>query len=109
MSDDEVPCKTHPNAPHGFLRNSSHTAGRYVCECENWEPPLDYGVTATIGGEDARYPLLVIQGDFGSRGYSVNTDTGELSRVCICHAWNADECCCGAWDEETTYEDEDDE
>lgn len=34
----EVPCKTHPDAPHGFLRNASHNEGRYVCECEHWEP-----------------------------------------------------------------------
>jgi hypothetical protein len=32
-------CKTHPDAPHGFLRNASHSEGRYVCECEHWEPP----------------------------------------------------------------------
>jgi hypothetical protein len=31
-------CKTHPDAPHGFLRNASHSEGRYVCECEHWEP-----------------------------------------------------------------------
>ena len=30
-------CNTHPSAPHGFLRNASHNAGRYVCECEHWE------------------------------------------------------------------------
>jgi hypothetical protein len=30
-------CNTHPNAPHGFLRNASHNAGRYVCECEHWK------------------------------------------------------------------------
>ena len=30
-------CKTHPSAPHGFLRNASHSEGRYVCECEHWE------------------------------------------------------------------------
>jgi hypothetical protein len=35
---DEVPCKSHPDAPHGFNRNSSHTLGRYVCDCEGWEP-----------------------------------------------------------------------
>jgi hypothetical protein len=34
----EVPCKTDPNAPHGFARNASHSADRYVCECEGWEP-----------------------------------------------------------------------
>ncbi|NBW20551.1 MAG: hypothetical protein EBR82_72535, partial [Caulobacteraceae bacterium] len=25
-------------APHGFLRDASHNEGRYVCECEFWEP-----------------------------------------------------------------------
>jgi len=35
--DKEVPCKTHPDAPHGFDRNSSLSLGRYVCDCENWE------------------------------------------------------------------------
>lgn len=29
-------CNPHPNAPHGFLRQASHDAGRYVCECEWW-------------------------------------------------------------------------
>lgn len=36
---NEVPCKSDPRAPHGFLRNASHNEDRYVCECENWEPP----------------------------------------------------------------------
>jgi len=39
-TDDETPpCKTDPRAPHGFDRNASHSADRYVCECEGWEPP----------------------------------------------------------------------
>jgi hypothetical protein len=37
--DGGVKCKTHPDAPHSFLRNSSHSAGRYVCQCEHWEEP----------------------------------------------------------------------
>jgi len=32
-------CKTHPDAPHGFVRDASHTEDRYVCECEFWEEP----------------------------------------------------------------------
>jgi len=36
--DAEVPCSTHPNAPHGFDRNGSHNADRYVCDCEGWVP-----------------------------------------------------------------------
>jgi hypothetical protein len=35
--NEEIECKTHPNAPHGFVRNASHTEDRYVCECEYWE------------------------------------------------------------------------
>jgi hypothetical protein len=38
---DDVPCKDHPLAPHGFLRSASHNAGRYVCECEFWDEPSD--------------------------------------------------------------------
>ena len=34
----EPQCNPHPKAPHGFLRNASHTEDRYVCECEHWEP-----------------------------------------------------------------------
>lgn len=34
----EPSCSTHPDAPHGFDRNASHNADRYVCECEGWAP-----------------------------------------------------------------------
>ena len=34
---DTPECNPHPKAPHGFCRNASHSAGRYVCECEGWE------------------------------------------------------------------------
>jgi hypothetical protein len=34
----EPKCNPHPKAPHGFDRNGSHSAGRYVCDCEHWEP-----------------------------------------------------------------------
>jgi hypothetical protein len=36
--DAERACSDHPDAPHGFDRNGSHNAGRYVCECEGWRP-----------------------------------------------------------------------
>lgn len=39
--EQEVPCKDHPDAPHGFDRNASHSLGRYVCECEGWTPDED--------------------------------------------------------------------
>jgi hypothetical protein len=35
---EEHPCNAHPKAPHGFMRNASHTEDRYVCECEAWDP-----------------------------------------------------------------------
>jgi hypothetical protein len=31
-------CNPHSKAPHGFAREASHQAGRYVCECESWDP-----------------------------------------------------------------------
>lgn len=34
----DTPCSKDPRAPHGFDRNGSHSAGRYVCECESWTP-----------------------------------------------------------------------
>jgi len=34
----EPVCNPHPKAPHGVDRNGSHSAGRYVCDCESWEP-----------------------------------------------------------------------
>jgi hypothetical protein len=34
----EPKCSDHPDAPHGFDRNASHNADRYVCECEAWSP-----------------------------------------------------------------------
>lgn len=41
MTDEQrTPCNPHPNAPHGFNRNASHSEGRYVCDCEGWEPPV---------------------------------------------------------------------
>jgi len=31
-------CNPHSKAPHGFAREASHQAGRYVCDCESWDP-----------------------------------------------------------------------
>lgn len=41
MDNEDTICKTHPDAPHGFSRNASLSEGRYVCDCEYWEPPDD--------------------------------------------------------------------
>lgn len=52
----EVPCSTHPKAPHGFNRNASHNAGRYVCDCEGWDAwaaGYDEGMQAAFAAEAA--------------------------------------------------------
>ena len=51
-------CNPHPDAPHGFLRDASHNEGRYVCECEFWEPP-----------EEKQKPVGYVSGFYG--GYCV--------------------------------------
>jgi hypothetical protein len=50
MSTDngDVPCKTDPRAPHGFLRQASHAVDRYVCECEHWQPPSNEATKPTM-------------------------------------------------------------
>jgi DNA-binding ferritin-like protein len=40
-------CNPHPKAPHGFNRSASHSADRYVCECEGWDA-YDAGYQAGI-------------------------------------------------------------
>ena len=70
-----------------------YITGDTIDSCE------DYGINAYLAGEDRRYPILVMQGQFGSRGYSVCTITGSIKRVCICAAYESSECCCGAWDD----------
>lgn len=37
VSAQQDVCSTHPDATHGFERNASHSADRYVCECEGWQ------------------------------------------------------------------------
>ena len=51
----EVECSNHPDAPHGFCRDASHSAGRYVCECEGWEveqSAQDYVLICKKCGDD---------------------------------------------------------
>jgi hypothetical protein len=38
---EESKCNPDPRAPHGFARDDSHSAGRYVCTCEGWTPDDD--------------------------------------------------------------------
>ena len=42
---EEVSCKENPDAPHGFNRNASHMADRYVCDCEFWAPEEFYYIS----------------------------------------------------------------
>lgn len=64
----------------------------------------DEELTCYIAGEDPRYPILVIRNETHSVGYSLDRDTLTLRRICICVAYEASECCCGAWD---NYEEDD--
>ena len=66
---------------------------------ENMTKISDLGVEIYLSYEDPRYPTLVIQGDFASKGYDLDLSTGTLTRICICHAYSATECCCGAWND----------
>lgn len=42
-------CDPHPDAPHGYDRDSSFVQRRYVCLCESWEPEEPY--TCPIHGQ----------------------------------------------------------
>ena len=57
-----------------------------------------YGITYYLTAEDERYPILVVQGDNYSVGYSLDKHSGYLERVCICAAYKDNECVCGAWE-----------
>ena len=56
VESEDVPCNPHPRAPHGFDRDASHSAGRYVCTCEGWEPS-EYD---DLNKEIARLSLLCL-------------------------------------------------
>jgi len=51
-------CNPHSKAPHGFMREASHQAARYVCECESWDPyeaGREDGVQAMLKYEKDNY------------------------------------------------------
>jgi hypothetical protein len=62
-------------------------------------------ISVDIVAEDPRYPILTVQGKFGTVGYALNKDTGELERVCICGARGYGDCCCGVYDHIDYYYD----
>ena len=55
MNNKENKCSKHPDAPHGFLRDASHAADRYVCECEGWEPPTQVTRLEIIDADGRSY------------------------------------------------------
>ena len=58
-------CKHSPYAPHGYNRQASHNAGRYVCDCEGWQPE-----TVTI-------PLEVWNAAYGLAMGALHNEQGE--------------------------------
>jgi hypothetical protein len=65
-------CKTHPDAPHGFMRNASHQAGEYVCECAFWEEPI------TINRDSN---MITLKQFFETFGYRI-TEGSEYGWTC---------------------------
>ena len=64
-----VKCNPHPDAPHGFLRDASHNEGRYVCECEFWEPPN----REWVGLTDEESVSLLVKANKPKRGQRFTT------------------------------------
>lgn len=64
----------------------------------NWAEPENPDYNAYVTYDDPRYPTVVIRVGERTAGYSLNTSTMELTRVCICFAHSSTECGCGAWD-----------
>lgn len=73
--EQNVKCSSHPDAPHGFCRGASHTANRYVCECEWWTPPPQ---PQTV--KDA--PAVESKTSYCGKDYSVGS--GGFEKVYVC-------------------------
>jgi hypothetical protein len=65
-------CKTHPDAPHGFMRDASHSAGEYVCECAFWEEPVTF---------NRNEPMITLKQFFETFDYRV-TEGSEFGWSC---------------------------
>jgi hypothetical protein len=71
----------------------------YHLQSENLFAKL--GISINLIADDERCPTLVLSSDnFDTVGYSLNVNTGTLSRICLCDAREASECVCGYWDDE---------
>jgi len=100
-------CNPHPKAPHGFMRDASHTANRYVCECEGWDA-YDAGYQAGIDDTYKRMDALDkkaenarelgldyggVQGDMtniGTLGMPVNITVTPAAPVQSCYCPNCE-------------------
>lgn len=61
---EQPDCNSHPKAPHGFNRDASHTADRYVCDCEGWDAwqdGYDEGLRKGLALEQPAQPLSGIE------------------------------------------------
>lgn len=52
-------------------------------------------IEARIIAEDPRYPVLTLAGPWGTHGYELDPETGDIWRICICCARHDTECVCG--------------
>jgi hypothetical protein len=44
----------------------------------------------------------VLEGPWGTHGYDLDPETGDIRRVCICYARSSTECVCGDWEARET-------
>jgi hypothetical protein len=68
-SVQEPSCNLHPNAPHGFSRNASHSANRYVCECEGWSEK------ETMQKEPVQEPVATVEHVFAGGTVLIDVKT----------------------------------
>lgn len=80
-------CKDHPDAPHGFLRNESHSEGRYVCECEFWEPSMSdvmlfaiLEMPSDMWGDDV-LDVLQREGRYRQAALRIRDDADTIARL----------------------------
>ena len=94
----EPKCSEHPDAPHGFCRDASHSADRYVCECELWEEPTqepvatlkitslgEYDLTLNVPTE-LHYKALIDAVGIGNHSLFIDGSQSSIGGCCNCKA-----------------------
>ena len=76
----EKPCSTHPEAPHGFVRNASYNAGHYVCECSGWTPPEPGSLQERLRNPQSIEVLTRAAEDGADRIDSLEADVAEYRK-----------------------------